>query len=110
MKNIDQEHPDTSFLENLEGGGVKAQVTAMAVMQIDDYAELLKSNTEKDGEEFIVRTTDGATMTGSQLVERAMPDKGIIVAVSREHGPLGVFRFQRVATSKQHLAPAVENP
>lgn len=109
FKGIDQERPGASCLENIEGG-VKTEVTAMAVMQIDDYAELLKGNTEKDGEEFIVRTTDGATMTGSQLVERAMLDKGIIVAVSREHGPLDVFRDQRFATGKQRQALAAENP
>ncbi|MCZ9301475.1 hypothetical protein [Corynebacterium marquesiae] len=42
----------------------------LVTLQLDDYAELLKGNPEKDGEEFIVRTTSGATMTGSQLVER----------------------------------------
>lgn len=110
FEGIDQERPGESFLENLEGGVVKTEVATMAVLQLDDYAELLKGNTEKDGEEFIVRTTSGATMTGSQLVERALLDKGIIVAVSREHGPLDVFRFQRFATAKQRLALAAENP
>lgn len=110
FEGIDQERPGESFLENLDGGGVKTEVATMAVLQLDDYAELLKGNTEKDGEEFIVRTTNGATMTGSQLVERALLDKGVIVAVSREHGPLDVFRFQRFATAKQRLALAAENP
>lgn len=78
-------------------------------LQLDDYAELLKGNPEKDGEEFIVRTTSGTTMTGSQLVER-FAGQGIIVAVSREHGPLDVFRFQRFTTAKQRLALEAENP
>ncbi|HCD2522665.1 TPA: HNH endonuclease [Corynebacterium striatum] len=110
FQGIDQQRPGESFLENLDGKGVKTEVMTMAVLQVDDYAQLLKGNTDKDGEEFIVRMTNGATLTGSQLVERALLEKGVIVAVSREHGPLDVFRTRRFATDKQRLALMAESP
>ncbi|QPK78544.1 HNH endonuclease [Corynebacterium lizhenjunii] len=60
--------------------------------------------------DVIVRATNGVRMSGAELLQRVFLDRGMIALVSREHGPLDLYRFERFASDKQRALLAAEGP
>ncbi|APT85767.1 HNH endonuclease signature motif containing protein [Corynebacterium flavescens] len=108
---IDHKRPGTSFIARMLGkaGATPAgrtRVTTMAVLQLEDYGTILR----RERDDVVVRTTSGTVITGAQLVERACANEGLITIISRTHGPVDLYRFERFASVKQRTMLAAEHP
>ncbi|MDN6430252.1 MAG: HNH endonuclease, partial [Corynebacterium flavescens] len=84
----------------------RTRVTTMAVLRLEDYGKLVR----RERDDVLVRTTSGTVITGAQLVERACANEGLITIISRTHGPVDLYRFERFASVKQRTMLAAEHP
>lgn len=62
-----------------------------------------------DGD-VVVQLTNGATMTGADLVRRAFTEHGYVTLIHPVEGPVNLYRTSRFASAKQRLMAAAENP
>lgn len=109
FKGIDQSRPGASFLESQSEGGVRTQATTMVVVRLEDYCELQRGNGRGDGD-VILRTTSGATMTGAEYLEHTFSGEGFVTLISREEGPVDLYRMSCFASPKQRKMLSAENP
>ncbi|MGP5247016.1 HNH endonuclease signature motif containing protein [Corynebacterium flavescens] len=111
FRTIDHKRPGASFIARMLGraGATPAgrtRVTTMAVLQLEDYGKLVR----REGGDVMIRTTSGTVITGAQLVEHACANEGLITIISRTHGPVDLYRFERFASVKQRTMLAAEHP
>lgn len=64
---------------------------------------------DSDGD-VVVQLTNGATMTGAELVQRAFTEHGYVTLIHPVEGPVNLYRTSRFASAKQRLMAAAENP
>ncbi|ERS50792.1 MULTISPECIES: HNH endonuclease signature motif containing protein [unclassified Corynebacterium] len=64
---------------------------------------------DSDGD-VVVQLTNGATMTGAELVRRAFTEHGYVTLIHPVDGPVNLYRTSRFASAKQRLMAAAENP
>lgn len=64
---------------------------------------------DSDGD-IVVQLTNGATMTGAELVRRAFTEHGYVTLIHPVEGPVNLYRTARFASAKQRLMAAAENP
>lgn len=64
---------------------------------------------DSDGD-IVVQLTNGATMTGAELVRRAFTEHGYVTLIHPVEGPVNLYRTSRFASAKQRLMAAAENP
>ena len=64
---------------------------------------------DSDGD-VVVQLTNGATMTGAELVRRAFTEHGYVTLIHPVEGPVNLYRTSRFASAKQRLMAAAENP
>ncbi|MDN6431853.1 MAG: HNH endonuclease, partial [Corynebacterium flavescens] len=76
------------------------------VLQLEDYGTILR----RERDDVMIRTTSGTVITGAQLVEHACANEGLITIISRTHGPVDLYRFDRFASVKQRTMLAAEHP
>ena len=62
------------------------------------------------GEEITLQLTNGARMTGAELVARTLSDHGYVTLVHPHEGPVNLYRTSRLANDKQRLMAAAVNP
>ncbi|WP_284819422.1 HNH endonuclease signature motif containing protein [Corynebacterium rhinophilum] len=62
-----------------------------------------------DGD-VVVQLTNGATMTGADLVRRAFTEHGYVTLIHPVEGPVNLYRTSRFSSAKQRLMAAAENP
>lgn len=60
--------------------------------------------------DVIVQLTNGATMTGADLVRRTFTEHGYVTLIHPVEGPVNLYRTSRFASAKQRLMAAAENP
>lgn len=60
--------------------------------------------------DVVVQLTNGATMTGAELVRRAFTEHGYVTLIHPVEGPVNLYRTSRFASAKQRLMAAAENP
>lgn len=65
---------------------------------------------EGDGDDIELRMTNGARITGAQLVGRALEDHGFVTLVHPVKGPVNLYRTKRLATWKQRMMAWAESP
>ena len=109
FRTIDHKRPGASFIARMLGDAAPAartRVTTMAVLQLEDYGKLVR----RERDDVLVRTTSGTVITGTQLVERACANEGLITVISRTLGPVDLYRFDRFASVKQRTMLAAEHP
>ncbi|WP_312715061.1 HNH endonuclease signature motif containing protein, partial [Corynebacterium flavescens] len=109
FRTIDHKRPGESFIARMlgkAGPAARTRVTTMAVLQLEDYGTILR----RERDDVVVRTTSGAVITGTQLVERACANEGLITVISRTLGPVDLYRFERFASAKQRTMLAAEHP
>ena len=66
-------------------------------------------DSDSDGD-VVVQLTNGATMTGAELVRRAFTEHGYVTLIHPVEGPVNLYRTSRFASAKQRLMAAAENP
>jgi len=109
FRTIDHKRPGESFIARMlgkAGPAARTRVTTMAVLQLEDCGTILR----RERDDVVVRTTSGAVITGTQLVERACANEGLITVISRAQGPVDLYRFERFASVKQRTMLAAEHP
>lgn len=76
------------------------------IITLDELTTVLRD----DGDDIILKMTNGATMTGRDFVTRILADAGLVTLVHPYHGPANLYRLSRVANDKQRLMAMAESP
>lgn len=76
------------------------------IIPLDELTDILND----DGDEVLLKMTNGATMTGKDLVSRTLADEGLITLVDPYEGPINLYRTSRMANEKQRLMAMAQNP
>ncbi|QPK80148.1 HNH endonuclease [Corynebacterium lizhenjunii] len=105
---VDPQDQVESFLAVFRGGGAGKQryipIIPIYLDQICEFVDRMHNPGRYPTDADIrVRASNGAILTGKDLLERLCLDYGFIAALSREHGPLDLYRYSRSANSKQRL-------
>lgn len=79
----------------LRGAGRK-QLRTNVVIQLDELVRITRGDTD-----VILQRTDGARITGSELVTQLMASVGLFTLVHPVEGPVELYRSQRGASAKQ---------
>ena len=76
------------------------------IVTLDELTEVLRD----DGDDIILKMTNGATMKGKDLVTALLADAGLVTLVHPYHGPANLYRLSRLANEKQRLMAMAEMP
>lgn len=87
-------------------GAGRARVTTNVIVTLDALDRIL----DGDGEEVTLRMTNGATLTGAQLLQRTLSEHGYATLVHPVSGPVNLYRTQRLASAKQRIMASAQNP
>ena len=104
---LDPARPLDSLRDLLRGTGApSARTTTNVIIPLNALDRIL----DGDGEEVTLRLTNGATITGAELVERTFTEHGLATLIHPVKGPVNLYRTSRYATEKQRQMAAAENP
>lgn len=105
---ISEEKPLDSVENIFFRGGATARpaATTNIVIQLDELDEILSGG----GEEITLRLTNGAEISGAQLVEKRLAECGLVTLVHPYEGAVNLYRTSRHASDKQRLMAGAENP
>lgn len=93
----------------LEGNpGALPAVHTNVILTLDQLDRIVAA--PADASDITLQLTNGARMTGAQLVARALAQRGYVSLVHPEHGPVNLYRTERMATWKQRMLAAAEHP
>lgn len=111
---IDQDKPldsvEEKFLHSCTTSALsRPPLVSHVVINLEQLGALVTRPAE-DCADIELQMTNGATITGAQLVERTLADVGLVTVVDPVAGPVNVYRTQRMATAKQRLMAMAENP
>ena len=76
------------------------------IITLDELTEVLRD----DGDDIILKMTNGATMKGKDFVTALLADAGLVTLVHPYHGPANLYRLSRLANEKQRLMAMAEMP
>lgn len=88
------------------GPATKTTVTTEILITLDELDEIL----DGDGEEILLRLTNGTTMTGAEYVNRKLSSYAYATLFHPLKGPVNAYRTTRFATEKQRLMAKAESP
>ena len=60
--------------------------------------------------DIVIQLSNGAKITGAELVERELAEEGLVMLVDRVKGPVELLRTQRLASEKQRIMAIGEQP
>lgn len=60
--------------------------------------------------DIVIQLSNGAKITGHELIERELAEEGLVMLVDRVKGPVELHRTQRVASEKQRIMASGEQP
>ncbi|WP_083311929.1 HNH endonuclease signature motif containing protein [Corynebacterium sp. HMSC078H07] len=60
--------------------------------------------------DIVVQLSNGAKITGAELIERELAEEGLVMLVDRVKGPVELHRTQRLASDKQRTMAIGEQP
>lgn len=60
--------------------------------------------------DIVIQLSNGAKITGQELIERELAEEGLVMLVDRVKGPVELHRTQRVASEKQRIMASGEQP
>lgn len=66
--------------------------------------------TAPDLGDIVIQLSNGAKITGKELIERELAEEGLVMLVDRVKGPVELHRTQRVASEKQRIMACGEQP
>lgn len=83
---------------------ISGEVTTHAVMTIDDVEHVLRGDSTAD--DVLVQLTDGTILTGTELAQRAVRERGFITLLSPAAGPINVYdAIYDIAEMQKRHAP-----
>lgn len=91
---------DSHFAQNSE-----PTTTLNVIVTLDELDEIVDSG----GEEVVLRCTNGSTMTGAELVNATLADRGFIALVHPVEGPINLYRTERFFNPKQRRLAEIMN-
>ena len=107
---LDEEAPLDSVAELFSPSGAspaaRPTITTNAILTLDELDRII----DGDGEEITIQLTNGARLTGAELVSRTLAERGLITLVHPYEGAVNLYRTERMASEKQRLMAAAENP
>ena len=89
-----------------EATQVVAGLRTNVIITLDQFTDILNDN----GDDVLLKMTNGATITGTELVTRMLADIGLVTLVHPVEGPINLYRLSRFANDKQRLMAMAENP
>lgn len=89
-----------------EAKQVVAGLRTNVIVRLDELPQVIFGN----GDDCRLKMTNGATITGKDLVTRMLADAGLVTLVHPYRGPINLYRTQRLASDKQRLMAMAENP
>ncbi|OFN78596.1 HNH endonuclease signature motif containing protein [Corynebacterium sp. HMSC074E01] len=122
--NIDEDDPVGSFTAAFREGRLARPVPqTLAVMELPEYAKILgrlgdpstprpdsAAPAAPDLGDIVIQLSNGAKITGQELIEREFAEEGLVMLVDRVKGPVELHRTQRVASEKQRIMASGEQP
>ena len=88
-------------------GGVRASITTNVVLDLKDFGQLVGG---KDAADITVQLTNGAVISGAELVTRAFEQVGYVGVFDPVVGPVNCYRDERLASWKQRRLALMEHP
>lgn len=73
-------------------------------------ADESRDNAAPDLGDIVIQLSNGAKITGKELIERELAEEGLVMLVDRVKGPVELHRTQRVASEKQRIMACGEQP
>ena len=73
-------------------------------------ADESQDNAAPDLGDIVIQLSNGAKITGKELIERELAEEGLVMIVDRVKGPVELHRTQRVASEKQRIMASGEQP
>lgn len=77
---------------------------------ISSCADESQDNAAPDLGDIVIQLSNGAKITGQELIERELAEEGLVMIVDRVKGPVELHRTQRVASEKQRIMACGEQP
>ena len=77
---------------------------------ISSCADESQDNAAPDLGDIVIQLSNGAKITGKELIERELAEEGLVMIVDRVKGPVELHRTQRVASEKQRIMACGEQP
>ncbi|MDO5033202.1 HNH endonuclease signature motif containing protein [Corynebacterium sp.] len=91
----------------LTRGGAGAPVLhSNVIVRLEQFAQI----TRGEGNDILLPTTDGGTITGAEFIQRKLHDIGYITLVHPTEGPVDLYDTSRFASNKQRIMLAAEHP
>ncbi|MEX3551655.1 HNH endonuclease signature motif containing protein [Corynebacterium sp. LK2537] len=90
-----------------DGAGVRASVTTNVVLNLQDFGHLVGG---QDAADITVQLTNGAVISGAELVTRAFEQVGYVGVFDPVAGPVNCYRDARLASWKQRRLALMEHP
>ncbi|STC94745.1 Endonuclease [Corynebacterium renale] len=93
---------DYADVEKLFDGNLSRQpAVTNVIVTLDELDEIL----DGDGEEVLVRQTNGTTITGAEMLTRVFASRGYALMAHPVKGPINLYNLSRFANEKQrHMA------
>ncbi|APT91922.1 hypothetical protein CPHO_02230 [Corynebacterium phocae] len=108
IRAINADNPLAGFFSLVEGEHTAQapQVATNVIIDLDELTEIAAG----EGDDIVLKLTNGGRMTGAELVQRKLAEFGFVTLVHPLEGPVNAYRTSRFANSKQRLMLDAENP
>lgn len=83
---------------------------ASSATQSTNHETLGADTAAPDLGDIVIQLSNGAKITGKELIEREFAEEGLVMLVDRVKGPVELHRTQRVASEKQRIMASGEQP
>ena len=105
---LDKDAPLDSVRKIFQGDAAASRpaVTTNVVLRLDELDRVI----DTAGDDITLQLTNGARMTGADLVRRAFTAHGYVTLIHPVKGPVNLYRTERLASPKQRTMAAAENP
>ena len=79
-----------------------ATVTTNVIIELPDYLKILAG----DGDDIRLALTNGATITGAELVRRTLAGAGLFTLIHPERGPVNLYRTRQASAKQRRMLEA----
>ena len=79
-----------------------ATVTTNVIIELPDYLKILAG----DGDDIRLAMTNGATITGAELVRRTLAGAGLFTLIHPERGPVNLYRTRQASAKQRRMLEA----